>query len=86
MKNKTNEEIEELNWKNILDKVDVECNSCEVLYNMGDQEVIKKDGKYFLSSTFNSNIFKEITRDDALELESIYDLKNKCKSDNFFKE
>jgi len=86
MKKLTNEEAYELQWKDVLDRVDFKCNSCEVLYNMGNQEVLKKDGQYFLASTINHNVCKEITRETARELENIYEQKNKFQTDNFFKE
>ena len=40
----------------------------EVLYTFGDQEIIKDNGKFYLSNTINPYYNKEITREMATEI------------------
>lgn len=82
MKKHTNDMYFEPNLDKILRNININTNECEVLYSLGDQEVLKKDGKYFLSASKNPNISKEITRDSANELWEIYNLNCKLSKDN----
>lgn len=50
--------------KNYQDK---ECFT-EVLYTFGEQEIIKDNGKFYLSNTINPYYNKEITREMATEI------------------
>lgn len=50
--------------KNYKDK---ECFT-EVLYTFGDHEIIKDNGKFYLSNTINPYYNKEITREMATEI------------------
>lgn len=84
MKNKTNDEFYETDYNKILKSLDDTFYNCEVLYNLGEQEVIKKEGKYFLSSTINPNIQKEISRKSALELGTISNSNNQSKNNYFY--
>lgn len=40
----------------------------EVLYTFGEQEIVKDNGKFYLSNTFYPNCNKEITREMATEI------------------
>lgn len=40
----------------------------EVLYTFGDQEIVKDNGKFYLSNTINPYYNKEITREMATEI------------------
>ena len=40
----------------------------EVLYTFGEQELVKDNGKFYLSSTLYPNCNKEITREMATEI------------------
>lgn len=51
----------------------------EVLCTLGDEEIIKDDGKYYLSNTLNPRYSKEITRESATEIWQSYN--NKKRSD-----
>ncbi len=82
MKDKTKDTYIEPNFEKILRDINLNTNECEVLYNLGGQEVVKKDGKYFLSSSINPNISKEISRESAQELWDIYNLNSKSKDNN----
>lgn len=82
---KTNDVYKNCNMEDILNSINIGCDSCEVLYNLGGQEVIKRDGKYYLESCFKPNISKEITRDAANELWNVYTLgRKKSNGDNIF--
>ena len=72
-------EIYTNSMEDILKNLTVRETSCEVLYNMGGQEVVKRDGKYFLEYPFDASFSKEITRETANELWDVYILGEKTK-------
>ena len=58
--------------------------SCEVLYNMGGQEVVKREGRYFLEHPFDASYSKEITREAANELWDVYILGEQMKQKEIY--
>lgn len=51
-----------------LKKCEAQESFTEVLYTFGDQEIIKDNGKFYLSNTINPYYNKEITREMATEI------------------
>lgn len=51
-----------------LKNCEVQESFTEVLYTFGDQEIIKDNGKFYLSNTINPYYNKEITREMATEI------------------
>lgn len=49
----------------------------EVLYTLGDQEIVKDNGKFYLSNTINPYYNKEITRETATEIWQSYNMKSR---------
>lgn len=86
MKKKVNDRYFDSNCDKILRDININTNECEVLYSLGKQEVLKRDGKYFLSSSRNPNISKEISRESANELWDVYNLNCKFNKNNNIKE
>ena len=54
----------------------------EVMFNMGEQEIVQDDGKFYLCHTMYPNVSKEISKDTATEMWQIYN--NKERSDISF--
>lgn len=52
--------------------------SKEVLYTLGDQEIVKEDGKFYLCHTIYPNLNKEITRELATEIWQDKSLKSRA--------
>ncbi len=72
-------EIYTNSMEDILKNLTIRETSCEVLYNMGGQEVVKRDGRYFLEYPFDASFSKEITRETANELWDVYILGEQMK-------
>lgn len=72
-------EIYTNSMEDMLKNLTIKGTSCEVLYNMGGQEVVKRDGRYFLEYPFDASLSKEITRETANELWDVYILGEKTK-------
>lgn len=49
----------------------------EVLYTFGEQELIRDDGKYYLSHTIYPNVSKEITKETATEMWQSFNMKER---------
>lgn len=49
----------------------------EVLFTFGDQEILKENGKFYLSNTINPYYNKEITRESATELWQSHNMKQR---------
>ena len=49
----------------------------EVLYTFGEQEIVKDNGKFYLSNTINPYYNKEITREMATEIWQSYNMKSR---------
>lgn len=49
----------------------------EVLYTFGEQEIVKDNGKFYLSNTMNPYYNKEITREMATEIWQSYNMKSR---------
>ncbi len=49
----------------------------EVLYTFGEQEIVKDNGKFYLSNTVNPYYNKEITREMATEIWQSYNMKSR---------
>lgn len=81
---KTSGVYENSSMEEILNNINLGCSSCEVLYNLGGQEVVKRDGKYYLESYPSSSVSKEITREAANELWNVYTLGKKQDSNNIY--
>lgn len=47
----------------------------EVLYTFGSEEVVKENGKYYLSNTMYPDVNKEITMETATELWQSFNMK-----------
>ena len=47
----------------------------EVVYTFGEQEIIKDDGKFYLSHTIYPNVAKEISKQAATEMWQSYNMK-----------
>lgn len=71
------EEAEYIPPLELLDNMCISPSDTEVIFTLGEQEIIKENDKYFLANVINSNISKEITKDAAYELIQI---KNQQKS------
>ena len=54
----------------------------EVMFNMGEQEIVQDDGKFYLCHTMYPNVSKEISKETATEMWQIYN--NKERSDISF--
>ena len=54
----------------------------EVMFTMGEQEIVQDDGKFYLCHTVYPNVSKEISKDTATEMWQIYN--NKERSDISF--
>lgn len=62
-----------------LKEFEYEDVSKEVLCTLGNEEIIKEDGKYYLANTINPRYSKEISRESATEIWQSYN--NKKRSD-----
>ena len=49
----------------------------EVVYTFGEQEIIKDDGKFYLSHTIYPNVTKEISKQTATEMWQSYNMKER---------
>lgn len=49
----------------------------EVLYTFGEQEIVKDNGKFYLSNTINPRYNKEITREMATEIWQSHNMKSR---------
>ena len=83
--NKRNE-IEYIPPLDLLDNVPTFSSDTEVMFTLGNQEVVKQNDKYFLNNAINPNISKEITRDTAYELMQISNHPKKQDSIKFFED
>ncbi len=54
----------------------------EVMFTMGEQEIVQDDGKFYLCHTMYPSVSKEISKDTATEMWQIYN--NKERSDISF--
>ena len=54
----------------------------EVMFTMGEQEIVQDDGKFYLCHTMYPNVSKEISKETATEMWQIYN--NKDRSDISF--
>lgn len=68
--------IDPLKYLKDFDKEDI---SKEVLCTLGNEEIVKENGKYYLANTINPRYSKEITRESATEIWQSYN--NKKRSD-----
>lgn len=68
--------LDPLKYLKDFDKEDI---SKEVLCTLGNEEIVKENGKYYLANTINPRCFKEITRESATEIWQSYN--NKKRSD-----
>lgn len=56
----------------------------EVIYTLGDQEIVKDNGKFYLCHTIYPNFAKEISKQAATEVWQDYGLKNRTDSSMSF--
>ena len=48
----------------------------EVMFTMGEQEIVQDDGKFYLCHTMYPNVSKEISKETATEMWQIYNNKD----------
>jgi hypothetical protein len=49
----------------------------EVMFTMGEQEIVQDDGKFYLCHTMYPNVSKEISKETATEMWQIYNMKDR---------
>ena len=49
----------------------------EVMFTMGEQEIVQDDGKFYLCHTVYPNVSKEISKETATEIWQTYNMKDR---------
>ena len=49
----------------------------EVMFTMGEQEIVQDDGKFYLCHTMYPNVSKEISKATATEMWQVYNMKER---------
>ncbi len=49
----------------------------EVMFNMGEQEIVQEDGKFYLCHTMYPSVSKEISKATAAEIWQTYNMKER---------
>lgn len=70
----------------LLENIPNIASDTEVMFTLGEQEVVKHNDKYFLGNAVNPNITKEITRDTAYELMKINEQRKNKNIIKFFED
>jgi len=83
--NKRNE-VEYTPPLDLLDTIPTMSSDTEVMFTLGEQEIVKQNDKYFLGNAVNPNISKEISRDTAYELIQIKNQQKKKTNIKFFED
>lgn len=83
--NKKND-IEYIPPLDLLNSIPNMSSDTEVMFTLGEQEVVKQQDKYFLGNAINPNISKEITRETAYELMKIKEQQNNKDKFKFFED
>lgn len=83
--NKRNE-VEYTPPLDLLDAIPNLFSDTEVMFTLGEQEIVKQNDKYFLGNAVNPNISKEISRDTAYELIQIKNQQIKKNNIKFFED